>query len=367
MKRRNTIIWTLLLTAVLVLGPLSGLTDAFAAEDTDVFDPPEVSSPEEESHTAVKTDCKGGHTWGEPDYKWAEDNSTVTASRECVICGESETEKVEPACEEISPATCIEKGEIRYTAVFENEAFEKQTKTSDTDSDPGAHDWEEWEVTKKAASTAAGELIRVCKNDGSHIQTKSIPKAKAPAKPRLSTKGAFGNKSFKISWNKAADASCYTFAYKKAGAKTWDAKMLTENGYILKDLKEYDLYAFRVRAEKNATAENEAVSGPYSTVCYRYMSIGKKVKATGDTKKMTVTWQKDAKATGYQILYSEKKSGDDLVDPAIVTVSGKEVTAKTIGKLKSGRTYYVRVRPVRQYSGSRYNGIMCPIVTVKTK
>ena len=64
-----------------------------------------------------------GHNWGAPTYEWAADNSTVTATRVCVN-DESHVET-----ETVQTTQTEDGGVITYTATFENEAFETQTKT----------------------------------------------------------------------------------------------------------------------------------------------------------------------------------------------------------------------------------------------
>ncbi|MBQ7602121.1 MAG: S8 family serine peptidase, partial [Lachnospiraceae bacterium] len=82
------------------------------------------------SDTETVTVSGIGHTWGEASYTWTEDNSAVTAQRVCLNdASHVETETVNTTSEVTKPATCTEKGETTYTAVFTNEAFETQTKT----------------------------------------------------------------------------------------------------------------------------------------------------------------------------------------------------------------------------------------------
>ncbi len=70
-----------------------------------------------------------GHDWGEPAYLWAEDNSAVRASRVCRTDPEhSETETAPTSYEILREPTAETEGLGRYTAVFTNQAFEKQTK-----------------------------------------------------------------------------------------------------------------------------------------------------------------------------------------------------------------------------------------------
>ena len=66
-----------------------------------------------------------GHEFGEPTYAWAEDNSTVTATRVCSRdTSHVETEKVNTdVVDDETNRT------LTYTATFDNEAFAEQTKT----------------------------------------------------------------------------------------------------------------------------------------------------------------------------------------------------------------------------------------------
>ena len=67
-------------------------------------------------------------------YTWAEDNSTCTASYSaCTICGTVPSDPETVTTTSVDTATCTENGKITYTAVFENEAFETQTKEVDSE------------------------------------------------------------------------------------------------------------------------------------------------------------------------------------------------------------------------------------------
>ena len=73
--------------------------------------------------------CADGHDWGEPEYVWAEDYSSCTATRVCKNDDTHvETETAQAAGVVTKPATEEEEGKIIYTAVFENEAFGMQEK-----------------------------------------------------------------------------------------------------------------------------------------------------------------------------------------------------------------------------------------------
>ena len=71
-----------------------------------------------------------GHDWGDAEYRWAEDNSTITAIRICKNDNSHiETETGDATIEIISP-TKNAKGSATYTfAEFTKYGFEVQTKT----------------------------------------------------------------------------------------------------------------------------------------------------------------------------------------------------------------------------------------------
>lgn len=70
------------------------------------------------------------HDWNNPTYEWAEDNSTVTATRTCKNdASHIETETAKTTSKVTKDATETEEGETTYTATFKNPAFTEQTKT----------------------------------------------------------------------------------------------------------------------------------------------------------------------------------------------------------------------------------------------
>lgn len=87
-----------------------------------------------------------------------------------------------------------------------------------------------------------------------------------------------------------------------------------------------------------------------------------KVKAKSKKKKqVTVTWKKTAGATGYQVQKSYKKNKGYK---SAGTVKG---TSKTIKKLKSKKTCYVKVRAYRTISGKKVYGSLSGAAKAKVK
>ena len=119
-----------------------------------------------------------GHVWGKPGYTWADDLSSVTAKRVCKNdSSHIESETANATSKITKKATCAEKGEMTYVSDnFKNKAFESQTKTKDIDIDPDSHDWGEWFIVEKPTETKEGTEMRVCRNNLSHTEKRSIPK-----------------------------------------------------------------------------------------------------------------------------------------------------------------------------------------------
>jgi len=69
-------------------------------------------------------------------------------------------------------------------------------------------------------------------------------------------------------------------------------------------------------------------------------------------KTFTVKWEKDKKATGYQVQYSANKK---LKKPTTVWVNKNKISTKIKG-LKSGKTYYVRVRAYKKSGKTKVYG-----------
>lgn len=73
-------------------------------------------------------------------------------------------------------------------------------------------------------------------------------------------------------------------------------------------------------------------------------------------KKLTVSWKKDGRATGYQIQYSTNKKFKK--DTKTTLVKNYKTVSRTISKLKTGKKYYVRVRSYKKVKISGKNVIL---------
>ena len=82
-------------------------------------------------------------------------------------------------------------------------------------------------------------------------------------------------------------------------------------------------------------------------------------------KKLKVTWKRNKKASGYQIVVATDKSFKNVVKT--VNVKKNKTVKATVKGLKSGRKYYVRVRSMKKSSGVKVYGNWSKAKPVKAK
>ena len=90
----------------------------------------------------------------------------------------------------------------------------------------------------------------------------------------------------------------------------------------------------------------------------------KGLKLKSGKKKMTVTYKKVSGATSYKVTYSTSKK---FKKAKTVTVKSGKTVKKTISKLKSKKTYYVKVCAVKKVKGKSYTGKWSAVKKVKVK
>ena len=70
-------------------------------------------------------------------------------------------------------------------------------------------------------------------------------------------------------------------------------------------------------------------------------------------KKIKATWKRDKTASGYELVYSQKRS---FKNAKRVIVKSNKTVSTTIKKLKKGKTYYVKVRAYKKVNGKKIYG-----------
>ena len=83
------------------------------------------------------------------------------------------------------------------------------------------------------------------------------------------------------------------------------------------------------------------------------------------SRQMTVSWKKDTRATGYQIMYSTEKKFRKNVKT--VNIKKYKTTRCTVKKLARNKRYYVRVRSYKKVSGGKLYGSWSSTKNVKIK
>ena len=83
------------------------------------------------------------------------------------------------------------------------------------------------------------------------------------------------------------------------------------------------------------------------------------------SRQMTVSWKKDTRATGYQIMYSTDKKFRKNVKT--VNIKKYKTTHCTVKKLARNKRYYVRVRSYKKVSGGKLYGSWSSTKNVKIK
>lgn len=112
-----------------------------------------------------------------------------------------------------------------------------------------------------------------------------------------------------------------------------------------------------------ATSEYNAAAKKVTITINPKKVTGLKTKA--GKKRMTVSWKKDTKATGYQLTYAQNKKFTK--GKKNVTISKNKTVKKTVKKLKSKKTYYVKVRAYKKVGSKKLYGAYSAVKSVKIK
>ncbi|MCD7837576.1 MAG: fibronectin type III domain-containing protein, partial [Clostridiales bacterium] len=232
-------------------------------------------------------------------------------------------------------------GETSWTAV-------KSSTTSTSYTDTTAQSGTVYSYTVRAYTKVNGSNIW-----GSYDASgKSIVRLNAPTLSSVSNAAS----GITVKWTQVEGAQGYRI-YRKAGsASSWTAVKTVSGGSTLSwtdtSVSNGTKYTYTVRAYSKATGST--CWGAYNStgkVTYRLTRPTISSLKNSSSKKMTVKWDKNSKATGYQIQYSTSSSFSSY---KTVTVTSASTVSKTISSLTKGKTYYVRVRAYKTVSGTKY-------------
>lgn len=126
------------------------------------------------TQTKTVTGAVVPHNWGEAEYTWADDFSTVTAKHTCTRdTSHVETETGTISSEVKTAATCEDAGVTTYTATFTKTGFTTQTKDRTGYPEALGHSWGTVEYTW-ADDLSTCTAKRVCTRDSSHVETVTV-------------------------------------------------------------------------------------------------------------------------------------------------------------------------------------------------
>ncbi|MCD8054099.1 MAG: leucine-rich repeat protein [Lachnospiraceae bacterium] len=200
-------------------------------------------------------------------------------------------------------------------------------------------------ITVTAAATTAYSKATAT------ITVKVTPKATSSLKLTNMSSG------IKLTWKKVTGATGYYIYRSTSKSGTYKKIATVKSGstvtYTNKTSGTYKVtngktYYYKVIAY--ASTGTGTASSVKTTV--RLTGVTLSSVKNSASKKMTVKWKKNSKATGYQIQYSTSSSFAS--GNKTVSVSKAATVSKTIGSLKKGKTYYVRIRAYKTVSGTKY-------------
>lgn len=181
------------------------------------------------------------------------------------------------------------------------------------------------------------------------------PKIPCVKAAKIKTVGNFKKNEMTIKFPAKAAVTNYRIQYRLEGQSNWVSGWSAgTNKFVIGNMEKYSLSEIRIAAFVKQKKGNWKRS-EWSKTAYRYMNSVKVNVVKAGKKKITVTWKKDANCSGYQVQWSLKKN---MSKAKTVTVKGKSKTKYTIKKLKKGKKYYVKVRPIKKQSSKKYLGIL---------
>lgn len=268
-------------------------------------------------------------------------------------------------------ATCTATGEKTFTCTVCG-----STKTEVLPMAP--HTYSEAAVTKQATCTATGEKSFTCSVcGGSYVEV--IPK----------TGHAFAEKTTPATLKKSGEVTgtcsvcgetevlrviyrpkTYTLSAKKftynGKAKTPSVTVTDAKGNII-DPDNYKL-TYSNNKQIGVAKVKITFTGDYSgTKTVKFKILPKKTgikKLTAGTGAFKANWKQNKTGDGYQIQYATNKS---FKKAKTVNINDATVTAKTVKKLLSEKTYYVRIRTAKVVGSKTYYSDWSKTYKIKTK
>jgi Fibronectin type III domain. len=187
-----------------------------------------------------------------------------------------------------------------------------------------------------------------------------------PAKVKGLSASPVNAAKIKISWKKAVDADGYLLYRYDGKKKAWKCiKTITKGiitSYIDSGLASGTAFKYRVCAFTSADKKYKGDFSNSVTTATKPSKVSIKT-VTAKKKALALKWKKTA-GSGYEITYSSKKN---FSGAKTVKINGASKSSCTVKKLKSKKTYYVKIRAYKKVGGKIYRGPYSARNQVKTK
>ena len=171
--------------------------------------------------------------------------------------------------------------------------------------------------------------------------------------------------SIKLTWKKVTSAVGYTIyrydSSKKKYVKIGSTKKLS---YTNKKLKSGKKYTYMVKAYTKINGVVYRGKGVKFYASTNPVKVKSLKVSSSKAKNAALSWNKVANATGYEVYRATSKNGKYT---KVATISKGKTVKYTNSKLKSGKTYFYKVRAVIKTDSGNFKGSFSDIKSVKVK
>lgn len=166
-----------------------------------------------------------------------------------------------------------------------------------------------------------------------------------------------------LAWKQVANATGYQIQHSTSskfpsgGTKTTTVNGSTVTAKQIAGCMSNRTYYVRIRTYRTVSGQNYySAWSNIKSIATRHRNEANPTYityTTAFTTSFNVTWRKESTAQGYQLQYSTDKRFPSN-NCTYLYIDGTDSTSKTVSKLKSGATYYVRIRSRKVVDGKRY-------------
>ncbi len=210
----------------------------------------------------------------------------------------------------------------------------------------------------KPSISKAGTTYYYCvitNTTASALTTKSVSKASGVATIKVNAASISKMKLTGLSTKTYTGKAICPSLKVKLGSKT------------LCNKKDYTITFKNNKAIGKATVTIKGIGNYKDSRTYSFTIKPKKVtlsSVTAQKKAVKVNWKKSSSITGYQIQYSTNKN---FKNASSVRIKSSKTTSYTIKKLKTKKTYYIRIQSYKTVNGKNYYSSWSAVKSKKTR